>query len=479
MKYPGGYTFENYRHDMPPRAFGAETEFTTSHSLEDTLAHSGNLQDYIDPYNFVSPGRDDVSAVVRTGGEIYHDYKPLEYATPECRTPQELVLHTRAGAQLVDDLSSELAKRWGETGTVYTRAGYDRVVKNQQVLIKEDSVGHHENYSSINLFSMLPTSSHDIELGRCIEARYLADFLMLRKLIDGIGMVSEQGFSISQKPTAIGYRTFSGSGGKGFKRPFSHKPGRIEIRTGEGNKSDSAAEFKVSLTSLVLRLIEHGTYPKHLLLREPRVDALALAMDPFTEVQMMYSEPMRGIDVLREIVDEAMLLNQKFPDAPKYETKAGHDFYTYYDKLHDINLKENDVRALSDGRYVDWAARFEYLVERGASYERMTTRDLDQVRDDLKWDAIGQRDIARRRYRKFGHTALYVPIPEPPTTRAAARTAIARQLFNEGNLDKVYWNTIVPKNGALYRFSDVLSGEYVRLENVLSRPNPYFSVDLD
>ena len=468
MSASEGYTYDDYRYDVPPRAFGTETEFTTIPSMEDCLGYiyddsAHTMAQYVDPRYFVSPGRDTyTSAILSTGGEIYVD-GPLEYATPECRTPQELAQHTYAGQQLVGDLVMRLSKSLALPSTVYMRAGYAEVTNAQgKVLLMEQSIGHHENYTSHNLYNQVPLGARANLLDVSSSARYFSDFLALRKVIDGIGMVTKDGFSITQKPAAIRYREFGVVTVHGQKQPFFQKDDRLEVRSGEGNKSDSAAAFKVGLTSLVLRLIEHNTYPRHLLLKDPNDAVLQIAKDPLAEVVLNYGGSMKGIDILKLVVDKAMKLAQQFPEIPTYETQAGTDFYVFYDKLHNISLIDNDVAALSDGKFVDWAARFQHLLDRGATYQTITATDLNQVRDDLRWDMIGNRDPARRYFNKFGHAALNTPIPKPPRTRAAVRVALAHELYQANNLDEVHWDVIAPHRGNLYRLDNVFATEHVR-----------------
>lgn len=478
------YTYDDFEYSMPPRVFGSETEYSTNTDIERIFGGGGsrthNMLDYADPRYLVGMGRQTLNSVVfSTGGELYYDGGPIEYATPECRTPKELTRHERAGEELTNSLITNISLNLGEPARLTKRSGYaDVVAKNGDILIAENSIGHHENYLSINPLSDIYLSHTDREfkdyMSHSHDVHNLADFLALRKLIDGAGMVAKDYFSITQKPSAISYRGPGSLITHGNKKPFTQKEyNRTEIRSGEGSKSDWATEFKYGLTSLVLRLIEHDAYPSHLRLRNPNWAVKSLARDPHNTISLKSGETMRGMDVLKLIVDAAADLNQKFPDAPAYEAKAANDFYKFYDDLEKVSLPDHEVSALSDR--IDWAARFAYLVGRGATYKTMTTDDMGQVRDDLKWDMLGNPDIARRHFNKFGYTVLRAEIPDAPDTRAKTRVEIARTLFKANKLWAVHWDTVIGHDGEQYKLENPFEKNYTLTQS----NNVYVPFQLD
>lgn len=458
------YTFEDYRNAMPARAIGSETEYTNDSDIESLIYQNGfagpytKLLRFVQPKWRVSPGRHTTPSVITSnGGELYLDFTVLEYSTPECTSPEELVKHERAGETIVFDTMSNIGMRNGKIPKVYKRSGYVEVTaKNEPYpILSEMSIGHHESYSSINVFSNLPLSTHSAEMKKSKEARQLGDFLALRKLVDGVGMVGQDHFSITQKPHAINYRAFDREVGVDGKRPFRQNATRLEIRSGEGNKSDWATAFKVGLTSLVLRLIEHGKYPDHLELYDPNATVLKIAKDPMAIVTLSSGVNVKAIEILREIVDTAYADCQTYEDFPEYEKRAYDDFLDFYDDIYSISLPDHDVAALSDR--IDWAARYKFFTDYGATYKTFTTHNLEQVRYDLLWDRIGTKDIARKRFAKFGHTALSVDVPEPPQTRAATRIKIAKELYYSDNLQTVDWDAITTKDEYKYVLEHPLS----------------------
>lgn len=482
------YTASDFKHGMPPRIFGSETEFSTSNSIEDIFTPNGmdpdtgidtqELTDYLPPEILIGAGRHSIqSATLTNGGEMYLDCGYiLEYATPECNTPQELVRHIRAGeeaAHHVVQVADEKFKNVFLRRSLLTkRAGFSHVQTDSTTLMTENSLGHHENY-----YSPMPEYPHgslardilDKEMSTSKPISQIIGFLTMRKIIDGIGMVDYDNYSISQKVTAFDLnKSFVVSTTHGKKPALRVHDERLELRTGEGSKSDWAEEFKYGLTSLFLRLIEHNKYPKKLMLDNPQTAFYELCDNPKGKVTLKNGDEVRAMDVLKWLVDEAMDLHLNHPEAPRYERQAALDFYDFYDDLEKVNLQDNDTRALANR--IDWAARFNFLVRRGGTYETLNTRNLNAVRDDLKWDIIGDQDIARRYFHKFGHTALrgtYMPAPE---TRAKGRVELAKYIDSRDKLGWIDWDSIQLRGGAYYVLPDPygVSPEYMsELKNMI------------
>ena len=465
------YRAVDYQTGTPPRAFGSETEYTDNSNFIESYLVSldsyylgsapANLFDVMDTSYFVSYNShyNPYDVTTTNGGRLYLDCETLEFATPECRTPKELVLHERAGEQIVYETLDRAANELRQPNlNVFKRSGYSDVYSDERHLISEDSVGNHENYTSINEFSAYTPMTYKqtmSKLENSKNAQQFADFLALRKLIDGVGMVDRTGYSITQRPRAVTYRDFSHITGHGKKRPFFQHGDRMEVRSGEGNKSDWATEFKFGLTSLVLRLVEHDQFPSELALMDPTGDVATLARNPLGNVVLASGKLRCGADVLKDIVNAAVELGLSYPEFPEYEQKAATDFYKFYDDLQQISLRDHDVTALANR--IDWAARYAYLVARGGTYESIKTNNLDAVRDDIKWDQIGNRDIARRYFSKFGHTALRVVVPGPPQTRAAARVRIAKQLAADHKVREIDWADITSVDNIVYAFDGPLN----------------------
>lgn len=457
------YTMNDYRYGAPPRLFGSETEYTTNTDIQGNIINrpgSPNFSEFLDEKYIAAledEGREQIIHTT-TGGKIYIDCKPIEYATPECTSPEELLLHEKAGEVLVEQIVENLSEHYRTPARLTKRSGYARVRIGDELVMAEDSIGHHENYSSISSISssrrILSESwspKLDMKMNKITELRGLADYLALRKIIDGAGMVGQFGYELSQKPTAINYRSFQSSLEHGNKKPFyaDINQDRLEVRTGEGNKSDFVVKLKHGLTSLVLRLVEHRRWPEHLVLADPSKAALRLSANPHTTVKLENGLDMKALDVLLGIVDEAADLASEY-DVPKYEIRALNDFYTLYDDLQKVSLRDDEVASVADR--LDWAARYQHLLSHGGTYETLHTRNLEFVKQDLLWDMCGEGDKARHHYRKFGHSALTRKIPKPPMTRAHIRTKLASSAFATGDLHYMSWENIYTNHGTAYTF---------------------------
>lgn len=468
MEGLGRNTVDDFRNGFPARALGTEVEYTHPSTVVfalETKLDNYSLVDFVDRAHLVSFGRNDRrSVIVSTGAEIYIDGGAIECATPECATPEELNHHERAGEQFVMNLISNIVRRAELSPVkVFKRSGYSEVdFEHLNKKMTNGTIGYHENYTSMNSFTSYDWTERPAKMKRDFNARCLSDFLALRKLVDGAGMIESDHFSLSQKLSTVNFMHYRPNRQFKGKMPFLQKSSRLEVRSGEHSKSDWATEFTIGLTSLVARLIEHNRYPKNLLLHDANDAVRALARDPHAEVTLQSGVMMKGMDVLYGIVEEADKLGQEFPDEyPQYEQDAAQKFIEFHSDLNKVNLRDNEVSALADR--INWAARYDYIHRHGVNYEDFTIQDVDQLRYDLAWDwMLGEKDIARRMLGRHGLTTLTVDIPKPPETRAKTRVEITRELYRRGNLKSVEWHQIQPRLGITYELGGPLNMTPVR-----------------
>lgn len=464
MSKSSEYGRSDFKYGVPPRVFGSETEYASNNNVEDIFTYMVNpymesayIYDYVDEKIRVGMGRDSTqSVIVTTGGELYYDCDVLEFATPECETPDELARHERAGEEVamsvIDKLNTDLEPK--KRGTLTRRAGFAHTETPERIFFTEDSIGHHENYLSYNSILdnavRLDKEDRQIEMRENPDVKSLSSFLALRRLIDGIGMVDEGQYSITQKPRAIDFYNHTDMQTHGHKMAFRQQGNRLEIRSGEGGKSDWALRFRYSLTSSVLRLIEHGKFPTSIELFDRNEAVRDIAYDPLAMVRLTNGLEIRAIDALKQIVDAAADLASEFDDTPKYEVEAINNFYDFYDDIQKISLPDNEVSALADR--IDWAARYNFLLRRGHDYQSLNTHNLAAVRDDLRWDMLGDSDIARKYYRRFGHTALRGDTSIlPPDTRAKGRMEIVQHLVDVSRDGVISWDLVATSSNKFYQ----------------------------
>jgi hypothetical protein len=466
MEGHGRHTLEDFSNGFPARAMGSEVEYTHPNSVMYPFTwrdSSLKISDYVSPNRLVSFGRNTrKSAIINTGGEIYIDGS-FEYATPECRDPREVTIHERVGETAVMELIDNFCAREGSgIVKVFKRGGYPEVApRNTGRIFTESPIGYHENYTSMNTFTGHKFEDRVDRMRNDINSKYLSDFLALRKLIDGAGMITNTGFLLSQKIPAVDMsyycRPRTGTG----KEPFMQKSSRLEVRSGEHSKSDWATAFTFGLTSLVVRLIEHGKYPESLSLRDPNQAVHALILNPHAHVALESGVYMKGLDVLHAIVETADQLGQQYPDEyPAYEQQAAQDFIAFYNDMQKVNLQDGEVKSLLR---INWASRYNYFMRLGIEPGKFDASDPQQLAYDLVYDRIGDKDIARRILSKLGYSALHVDLNTPPETRAKSRVELARKAYDDGTLERADWSEVRIKDKERY----ILGGP---LNQVVTQP---------
>jgi len=188
------------------------------------------------------------------GGRLYVDRSGhLEYATPECRSMHDLVVHEKAGERLVQQLAASVRRFPGSPG----RSAGLHLFKNN-VDYYGHTYGAHENYW------VSP---------RCMQAiQQIVPFLATRQIYTGAGKVTvraadrRMGYQVSQRADAI-CRTVSdrSTADRGIvnirqREITSHAENRrLHLILGDSNMSEVALGLKVGITRLVLGLLDAGT----------------------------------------------------------------------------------------------------------------------------------------------------------------------------------------------------------------------------
>jgi proteasome accessory factor A len=183
------------------------------------------------------------------GGRFYIDRGGHpEYATPECRSLRDLVLHEKAGDSLAQTLVEAARKSLARDG----RPGRLHLFKNN-VDAFGNSYGSHENYLA----------------APCVQERFPAilPFFVTRQIFAGAGKVTRQEphYQISQRADFIDRvfsdRTREVRGIINTRKREIPKHGqnfRLHLIFGDANLSEYALRLKLGTTALVLRLLEEG-----------------------------------------------------------------------------------------------------------------------------------------------------------------------------------------------------------------------------
>ncbi len=235
---------------MDRRIFGLENEYGVTCTLRGQRRLS---PDEVARYLFrrvVSWGRSS-NVFLANGARLYLDVgSHPEYATPECDSVHDLVVHDKAGERILEQLLASAEQRLREEGI----RGVIYLFKNNTDSAG-NSYGCHENYL---------TSRRD-EFGHYAEV--LIPFFVSRQIYAGAGKVMQTArgamFSISQRAEHIWEGVSSATT---RSRPIintrdephadAERYRRLHVIVGDSNMSEYATFLKVGATSLMLRMLE-------------------------------------------------------------------------------------------------------------------------------------------------------------------------------------------------------------------------------
>ena len=248
---------------MDRRIFGLENEYGVTCTFRGQRRLS---PDEVARYLFrrvVSWGRSS-NVFLSNGARLYLDVgSHPEYATPECDSVRDLVVHDKAGERILEGLLIDAEWRLREEGI----AGDVYLFKNNTDSAG-NSYGCHENYL----------------VGRHGEFSRLADvlipFLVTRQIIAGAGKVLQTPrgavYCVSQRAEHIWEGVSSATT---RSRPIintrdephadAERYRRLHVIVGDSNMSETTTMLKVGATDLVLKMIEAGVVLRDLTLENP------------------------------------------------------------------------------------------------------------------------------------------------------------------------------------------------------------------
>jgi proteasome accessory factor A len=248
---------------MERRIFGIETEYGVTCTFRGQRRLS---PDEVARYLFrrvVSWGRSS-NVFLRNGARLYLDVgSHPEYATPECDSVTDLVVHDRAGERILEGLLVDAERRLRDEGI----AGDIYLFKNNTDSAG-NSYGCHENYL---------VGRHG-EFGRLADV--LIPFLVTRQLICGAGKVLQTPrgavYCLSQRAEHIWEGVSSATT---RSRPIintrdephadAERYRRLHVIVGDSNMSETTTLLKVGSADIVLRMIEAGVVMRDLTLENP------------------------------------------------------------------------------------------------------------------------------------------------------------------------------------------------------------------
>ncbi len=287
---------------MERRIFGLENEYGVTCTFQGQRRLS---PDEVARYLFrrvVSWGRSS-NVFLRNGARLYLDVgSHPEYATPECDSAVDLVIHDKAGERILEGLEQDAERRLREEGI----AGDIYLFKNNTDSAG-NSYGCHENYL----------------VGRHGEFARLADilvpFLVTRQIICGAGKVlhTPRGavYCVSQRAEHI-WESVSSATTR--SRPIintrdephadAERFRRLHVIVGDSNMSETTALLKIGATDLVLRMIEANVVFRDLTLENPIRAIREVSHDPTgrRKVKLANGREATALEIQREYLQRAV-----------------------------------------------------------------------------------------------------------------------------------------------------------------------------
>ncbi|MCF6743123.1 Pup--protein ligase [Blastococcus sp. KM273128] len=364
---------------MERRIFGIETEYGVTCTFKGQRRLS---PDEVARYLFrrvVSWGRSS-NVFLRNGSRLYLDVgSHPEYATAECDDLGELVVHDKAGERILEGLLVDAEQRLAEegvTGDIYLFKNNTDSAGN--------SYGCHENYL---------VGRHG-EFGRLADV--LIPFLVSRQIVVGAGKVLQTPrgalYCVSQRAEHIWEGVSSATT---RSRPIintrdephadAERYRRLHVIVGDSNMSETTTLLKVTMTDLVLRMIEAGTPIRDMTLENPirAIREISHDMTGRRKVRLAGGREMSALEIQSEYHSRAT----EFADR-EGATPVHRQMLELWGRV--LKAVEGEDLSLID-REIDWAIKYS-LLERYRD-----KRDLPLSSSRIAQMDLAYHDISRTR----------------------------------------------------------------------------------
>src|SRR3954452_293952 len=286
---------------MERRIFGLENEYGVTCTLRGQRRLS---PDEVARYLFrrvVSWGRSS-NVFLANGARLYLDVgSHPEYATPECDSIADLVVHDKAGERILEQLLASAEQRLREEGI----RGVIYLFKNNTDSAG-NSYGCHENY----LTSRRDDLAHYAEI--------LIPFFVSRQIYAGAGKVLQTArgaiYCIAQRAEHIWEGVSSATT---RSRPIintrdephadAERYRRLHVIVGDSNMSETTMLLKVGATDLVLRMVEAGLVMRDLTLENP-IRAIREVSHDLTgqrKIRLANGREVSALEIQREYLSKA------------------------------------------------------------------------------------------------------------------------------------------------------------------------------
>jgi proteasome accessory factor A len=407
---------------MERRIFGLENEYGVTCTLRGQRRLS---PDEVARYLFrrvVSWGRSS-NVFLANGARLYLDVgSHPEYATPECDSIYDLVVHDKAGERILEQLLESAEQRLREEGI----RGVIYLFKNNTDSAG-NSYGCHENY----LTSRRDDFSHYAEV--------LIPFLVSRQIYAGAGKVLQTArgamYCISQRAEHIWEGVSSATT---RSRPIintrdephadAERYRRLHVIVGDSNMSEYATFLKVGAASILLRMLEEPNVVLRDMTLENPIRAIREISHDMTckrKVRLANGREASALEIQGEYLTRALRYAER-RDLSPLETQA----LSMWE--HCLTQIEKDPLGLD--RECDWVVKYKLLEayrekhDLPLSHPRVSLIDLqyhDVNRERGLFYKMQARDLVER---ICDDHDIDVAVDTPPqTTRARLRGEFIRR----------------------------------------------------
>ncbi|MEX0868059.1 MAG: Pup--protein ligase [Nitriliruptoraceae bacterium] len=407
---------------MRRRIIGIETEYGVTCTFEGQRRLS---PDEVARYLFrrvVSWGRSS-NVFLENGARLYLDVgSHPEYATPECDSPRQALVHDKAGERIVEDLVLAAESRLAEEGI----AGRISLFKNNTDSAG-NSYGCHENYLVARVG----------EFQRLADA--LVPFLVTRQVFAGAGKVlpTSRGpiFALSQRAEHIWEGVSSATT---RSRPIintrdephadAERYRRLHVIVGDSNVSEYTTWLKVATCDLVLQMLEDRGVMRDLTLDNPirAIREISHDLTGSRPVRLANGREMSALQIQEAYLERAERYVEAHDDIDDEAKHVVGEWRAVLDGL------ATDPSRLS--RQLDWVAKFQlvdaYRAKHGVGLQDPRIQMIDLAYHDVVRSRGLYHLLARqhRVERLLDDAEVERAMVEPPaTTRAALRGRFIRQ----------------------------------------------------
>ncbi len=363
---------------MQRRIFGIENEYGVTCTLRGQRRLS---PDEVARYLFrrvVSWGRSS-NVFLGNGARLYLDVgSHPEYATPECDSIRELVVHDKAGERILEQLLNSAEQRLGDEGV----HGDVYLFKNNTDSAG-NSYGCHENYCT--------TRRDDFSS----YAEVLIPFLVSRQIYAGAGKVLQTArgamYCVSQRAEHIWEGVSSATT---RSRPIintrdephadAERYRRLHVIVGDSNMSEYTNFLKVGACSLMLRMLEEPQVVLRDMTLENPIRAIREISHDMTcrrRVRLANGREVSALDIQSEYLNRAI----RFAEHHELnaEEKMALDMWE-----HCLTAIEDDPLTLD--KELDWVIKYK-LIEAYRERHDLALSDARVALIDLQYHDVNQK----------------------------------------------------------------------------------------